>query len=230
MSSMNRLGWLLACALMLEGASDPIRDATPPPSPKMARPPGRVLFSDDFHATTLASGWRADKPEVWSLRRGVLKADMPDGRQQRSFLYTGSDEWTDYAVDLDVCAMRGADKGIAVRVVEGEGGMAVDLRGSSYQDVLLQRREWPLAKADVTNANGQWQHLRVECRGRRYRVWVNDTVLIDKEDSRKARTTGGIALAAYTGGVGECTLYYDNIVVTSLASSAQTSTDVDDGP
>src|SRR5262245_25004408 len=226
MSSMNRIGWLLACALMVEGASDPIRDTMPPPSPKMAKPPGRVLFSDDFHAPTLASAWKADRPEVWSLRHGALKADMPDGRQQRSFLYTGSDEWADYAVDLDVCGIRGVDKGVAVRVVEGEGGMAVDLRGSSYQDVLLQRREWPLAKAEVTNANGQWQHLRVECRGRRYRVWVNDTVVIDKEDSRKARLMGGIALAAYTGGGGEGTLYYDNIVVTSLAASPQNTSAV----
>jgi hypothetical protein len=223
MSSFNRLGWLLACALMVESASDPIRDTTPPPPPKMAKPPGRVLFSDDFHGTTLDSAWKSDKPEVWTLRHGALKADMPDGRQQKSFLYTGSADWTDYAVDVDVCAIRGADKGIAVRVVEGESGMAVDLRGSSYQDVLLQRREWPLAKAEVTNANGQWHHLRVECRGRRYRVWVNDTVLIDKEDSKKARLIGGIALAAYTGGVGECTVYYDNLVVTSLASSANSA-------
>jgi len=223
MSTLNRIGWLLACALMMEGASDSTRDAIPPPSPKMARPPGRVLFSDDFHGATLASGWKADKPEVWTLHHGVIKADMPDGRQLRSFLYTGSDEWTDYAVDVDVCAMRGADKGVAVRVVEGEGGMAVDLRGSDYQDVLLQRREWPLAKISVTNANGVWHHLRVECRGRRYRVWVNDTVVIDKEDSRKARMSGGIALAAYTGGVGECTLYYDNVVVTSLVPSTEAS-------
>jgi hypothetical protein len=216
MPATIRLGWLVACALSLGAAPDPAREAMPPPSPKMATPPGRVLFSDDFHSGALGA-WKPDRTGVWSVGRGVLKADLPDGRQQRSFLYAGSDAWTDYAVDLDVCAMRGADKGVAVRVVEGESGVAVDLRGPGYQDVVVQRREWPLAKADVVNANAQWQHLRVECRDRRYRVWVNDVVVIDKEDSRKARRSGGIALAAYTGGVAQCTVFYDNVVVTPLA-------------
>ena len=33
---------------------------------------------------------------------------------------------------------------------------------------------------------------------------------------RAAPASGGIALAAYTGGVGECTVYYDNVLVTAL--------------
>jgi hypothetical protein len=178
-----------------------------------------VLFSDDFRNGEL-EGWRADRDGVWLARRGVLRADLPDERQQKSFLYAGSDRWTDYAVDVDVCAMRGADKGVAVRVVEGETGIAVDLRGPGYQDVLLQRREWPMAKARVLNGNAQWHHLRIEARGHRYRVWVNDAVVIDKEDSRKARPQGGIALAAYTGGVGECTIFFDNVLVTELGSGS----------
>ena len=35
-----------------------------------------------------------------------------------------------------------------------------------------------------------------------------------------AKKLGGIALAAYTGGVSECTLYYDNVVVTALEPAA----------
>src|SRR5262249_23485260 len=149
--------------------------------------------------------------------------DLPDERQLKSFLYAGSSAWTNYAVDLDVCAMRGADKGVAVRVVEGETGIAVDLRGPGYEDVLLRRREWPLAKAPVINATGQWHHLRIEARNQRYRVWVNGAVVIDKEDSKKARSSGGIALAAYTGGVKQCTLYFDNVVVTALGAGAGTT-------
>lgn len=226
MRPFQSLGWLAATAVLLGAGSapDPTRYAAPPPSPRPATPPGRVLFADDFGAGTL-DGWRADRTGVWSVRGGVLRADLPDERQQRSFLYAGSNSWTDYAVDLDVCAMRGADKGVAVRVVEGETGVAVDLRGPGYQDVLLQRREWPLAKARVINGNAQWHHLRVEARGHRYRVWVNGTVALDKVDSRKARSSGGIALAAYTGGVGECTLYYDNVVVTTLGSAGGAATD-----
>ena len=64
----------------------------------------------------------------------------------------GSPDWTDYALDLDVCAMRGADKGLAVRVAEGQSGIAVDLRGPGYEDVILNRREWPMGKARAINA------------------------------------------------------------------------------
>ena len=133
-------------------------------------------------------------------------------------LYAGSPDWTDYAVDLDVCAMRGDDKGVAVRVAEGQSGIAVDLRGPGYQDVILNRREWPMGKARAINGNTIWHHMRIEARGQRYRVFVNDNLLIDKTDSKRSRERGGIALAAYTGGVGQCTIYYDNVVVTSLVT------------
>ena len=150
------------------------------------------------------------------MRRGVLRADLPDGRQQHSFLYAGSGEWTDYALDVDVCGMRGTDKGVAMRVAEGLSGIAVDLRGPGYQDVILNRREWPMGKARVLNPNGTWHHLRIEARGHRYSVYVDGTLMIAKTDSKHSRTAGGVALAAYTGGVGQCTVYYDNVLVTAL--------------
>jgi hypothetical protein len=51
-------------------------------------------------------------------------------------------------------------------------------------------------------------------------VYVNDHLLIDRED-RKHVVAGQIALPAYTGGVGKCTVYYDNVVVTALDSIAE---------
>jgi hypothetical protein len=215
---------VIAAAATLElAASDPVRQALPPMSPKWSKPEGKILFFDHFDDGGLA-GWTPDREKVWSVRRGMLKAELPDGKQQRSFLYAGSDEWQNYAVELDVCAMRGVDKGVAVRV-EGESGIGVDLRGPGYQDVLLHRREWPMGKARVHNGNAMWHHLRVEADGHRYRIWVNGALALDRTDSRKARPRGRIALAAYTGGAGECTVYYDNVAVVALeGSSAQATT------
>ena len=223
---MHNLPFVLLLASLVLGAgpaADVERDAPPPPSPKPLQPTDEVLFSDDFSKSALA-GWKADREGVWTVRDGVLRADLPDGRQEHSFLYAGSAEWSDYAVDLDVCAMRGADKGLAVRVVQGLSGIGVDLRGPGYQDVILNRREWPMGKARALNANAVWHHLRVEARGHRYRIWVNGALALDKTDSKRSRDRGGIALAAYTGGVGECTVYYDNVLVTSLVGKTASET------
>ena len=196
-------------------AFDPAREAMPPLSPRSLPPNGRVLFRDSFSERALA-GWEADREGVWSVRGGVLRAELPDRRQERSFLFAGSEEWTNYAVDLDVLGMRGVDKGIGVRVLDHKTGVGIDVRGPGYQDVIAHVREWPVGKAPVVNANGVWHHLRVEVRNLSLRVWVNGTLLIDRHEVRRMPAEGRIALAAYTGGVGECTVYYDNIVVTEL--------------
>lgn len=176
-----------------------------------------MLFADDFSHGL--GRWQADRTGVWSVVRGMLRADLPDAKQLRSLLFAGDPEWRDYAVDLDVCMMRGVDKGVIVRA-EGNTGVGVDLRGGSYQDVTAYVREWPLGKASVVNANGVWHHIRVEAQGDVYRVYVNGVQLLTRTDRRRAN--GRIALPAYTGGVGQCTVYYDNVIVTSLADTVRT--------
>lgn len=217
---LHALRWTpLALLAAIAGAAgvDPARDLRLPPIPKFSPPASGVLFATDF--SDGMRGWVPDRDSVWSVRGGSLRADLPDGRQIRSFIYAGSPSWTDYALDTDVLAARGVDKGVVVRI-EDDSGIGVDLRGPGYQDVLLHRREWKMGRANIDNANGVWHHLRVEARGHRYRVWVDHQLLIDREDNRKARPRGRIALAAYTGGTGQCTVYYDNVIVTSLERPA----------
>lgn len=212
-----RARWIAvpALGLLLVGGApeDAARSAQPPPSPRFAPPAAGVLFSDDF--SDGLGKWQSDHPSVWTIRRGMLRAELPDEKQMRSLTYAGSESWTDVALDLDVCMMRGVDKGAVVRV-EGDQGIGVDLRGPGYQDVVMYRREWPLGKASVPNANSVWHHLRIEARGHRYTVYVNGEQKLDREDGRRARPQGRIALPAYTGGVGQCTVYYDNVIVTAL--------------
>lgn len=200
------LGWSTAWA-------DPARDALPPTPPKFKMPETGVLFADDFSGDSLR--WTPDRKGVWKLTRGMLRATLPDTKQERSFAYAGSEGWGDYAVDLDVCQMRGVDKGVVVRVRDTQG-IAVDLRGPGYNDVLLHRTQWPIARASVVNGNAMWHHIRIEARGDGYRVFVNGRKVLAKVDRGRGMRTGRIALPAYTGGVGECTVYYDNVVVTEL--------------
>jgi hypothetical protein len=212
---------LLAIAAAIVGAtevwSESGRDPLPATMPHLTHPNGTVLFRDDFADTTL-SGWSPDRPGVWTVRHGLLRAELPSVRQQHSFLYAGSEQWGDYAVDLDMCMIRGVDKGVVVRVV-GEDGIGVDLRGPGYQDVVMQHREWPMGKARATNANTVWNHMRVEVAGNRYRVYVNGDLVLETSDKKGRRTNGRIALSAYTGGTGECLVYYDHVVVTALGGT-----------
>jgi hypothetical protein len=214
-ANLLRSTLLSGATLLLVGtATDATRFARPSPAPPLHRPGHGVLFADDFSSGTL-KGWTPDRLDVWSVSHGMLRADLPDQKQVRSLLYAGDTSWTNVAVDIDVCMMRGVDKGVVVRV-GGTSGMGVDLRGGSYQDVLMYLRDWPMGRANATNANGAWNHLRVVASGDRFRVFVNGELKIDRPDARSARRSGRIALPAYTGGVGQCTVYYDNVVVTAL--------------
>jgi hypothetical protein len=217
-----RTSLIAGTALLLLGAAhDDTRNALPSSPPRMQKPTAGVLFADDFSRESLKP-WVPDRGGVWTIKRGMLRADLPDQKQVRSLIHTGDTSWSDIAVDLDVCMMRGVDKGVVVRVI-GEAGTGVDLRGGSYQDVVMYERQNSMGKARATNANGTWNHLRVEARGNRYRVYVNGELKLDKLDSRNARRAGSIALPAYTGGVGQCTVYYDNVVVTQIASVSSES-------
>jgi hypothetical protein len=183
----------------------------PPPPPVVTRD---SLFFDDFSRPP--TRWTFDRDSVWAVREGVLWAALPDGRQLRSFAYAGSEDWTDYAVDLDVCQLRGVDKGVIVRAKGGSSGTGVDVRGPGYQDVLLYRRELPLARARAESGNGTWHHLRVECRGGSTTVLLDGATVLRNGNPRTPGGSGRIALPAYTGGTGECTVVYDNVLVTRL--------------
>lgn len=214
---VSRIGLPLALALLAMGAAEaprpPAVPAPPGPPPAAIAPTDTVLFSDDFRTL---EAWQPDRDGVWSVAGGVLCGRPPDGRQERSFLFAGAEDWQDYAVDVDVCQVRGVDKGVAV-CVRGGRGIAVDLRGGPYQDVLLHRQEVPLGSAKVANADSAWHHLRVETRGARYTVSVNGTRVLERRDPLRAMRGGRIALAAYNGGRGESTVFYANLLVTRLA-------------
>src|SRR5256885_15354056 len=110
----------------------------------------------------------------------MLVAQLPDAKQQHSLIYAGDSTWTDYAVDLDVCGIRGVDKGIVLRV-DDERGIGFDLRGPGYQDLKIHLNEFPIARASVDNANSVWHHVRIELRGIRCRVVVDGAEIVNRK-------------------------------------------------
>ncbi len=206
--------WLRASSVIaLVAGASPGGVAPDSLPPRLPAPPQDALLVDTFASL---DAWQPDRPDAWTIERGVLCAHLPDAKQERSLAYAGSEEWGDYAVDLDLCQVRGVDKGVIVRVRGGQG-TGVDLRGGSYQDVLVYRRSRPLGKAKVPNADGRWHHLRIEARGNRYAVYVDSQLALECRDPVPGVRRGRIALAAYTGGTGQCGVLYANVVVTPLA-------------
>src|SRR5262245_16988423 len=119
---------LAAAAALVAPASydDPARNTVPPPGPRLTQPPPGALFWDDFSNATL-EGWETSREGAWSVRHGILRGDLPDEPQTYAFIYAGRDNWQDYALDFDVCGIRGVDKGGIVRI-EGKEGVGTDLR------------------------------------------------------------------------------------------------------
>jgi hypothetical protein len=184
--------------------------AEPPTSP------GTVLFGDEFEGDTLSSAWQVDLPGTWSVQDGVLRAQLPDVRQQRSFAFVGSERWRDVMVEFDVCGVRGVDKGVVVRAGGAKRGVGVDLRAGLYRDVLLYRGYESWGRATAPNENGTWHHVKVQVRGNRYRVEIDGKLRLDVTDPANSCPQGRVGLAAYTGGIGVCTVLFDNFVVRAV--------------
>jgi hypothetical protein len=214
-STIRHCGWAAPVLVMLAvpARGDSFPDSLPPP------PPGPALSTAVIMAEKFQNfdAWRPDRDSVWSVSGHVLHAQLPNQKQAHSFAFAGANEWEDYAVDLDVLQLRGVDKGVAVRV-QGENGIGVDLRGGEYQDVLLYRRELPLGHAKAPNQDLHWHHLRVEARGNRYSVLVDGKLVLTGHDKLPGYRHGRIALPAYSGGLGLCSVCYANVVVTTLAN------------
>jgi hypothetical protein len=179
-----------------------------------------VLFAADFDRGS-TTGLVFDRDEHWEVIDGRLRAALPQRKQMRSFATLAVPVGGDYAVDLDVYGVRGVDKGLVVGLAEGKG-IGVDLRAGRYEDLLIYRGFSQLGRTPAPNRNGRWYRLRVEVAGSRMRVYVDRALKLDVAHPGDA-SRGRIALAAYTGGVGECTILFDNVLVTRLGGSGSAS-------
>jgi hypothetical protein len=207
-----RLATLAALAFMLGDTPEP-QGAKPASDPLAGL--GAVLFRDAF-SDSLGPEWTFDQPGVWRISEGHLRAELPDEKQMRSFAYAGSERWKDYAVDFDICGLRGVDKGVVVRVDGEKRGVGFDLRGPQYNDLVMYRGYESWARVPVPNVNGKWYHVRIELKKNRYRAYVNGERQIDFTDEANSRPKGRIALAAYTGGTGACVVLFDNVEVRAV--------------
>ena len=208
--------WLLLARGRVAGRArgfGPGPQRRPPPSPGTIR--RRRRCSPTTSPRTISGAGERTEGDV--EREAGPAARRPPRRQAAALVsHAGDSTWADYAVDLDVCGMRGVDKGVIVRVQGGAGPRHRSTR-PRLQDLVVNLNELPLG-----GGKSHQRERRVAPRADRdprqqCRVTIGNEVVFDKRLRFKAPPSGGIALAAYTGGIGRCTVYYDNVVVTPLA-------------
>src|SRR5258705_6266107 len=85
----------------------------PPPAPRPRAVAGRIMLASDFRQAASLDSLAPDRDGVWSIAHGALRARLPDKKHARSFIYAGSEEWAEYAVELDVWQTRCVDEGLA---------------------------------------------------------------------------------------------------------------------
>ncbi len=155
-----------------------------------------------------------------------------EGAHDAIYMFSGpgSENWTNYRLDADIKLQTGSIIGLWVRGFyepselggRDVGGYYVTLVPSSDRVKLMRLPNdgtWAyhfaaaedLAIVEVDELKKKvWNHLAVEVRGNNFKIFLNDQLVIDHNDSRYP--TGTIGLKAYRVQDGA----WDNIKVTSL--------------
>ena len=177
-----------------------------------------VAYADDaawrelFDGETL-DGWRELGDARWTVEDGTLVGEVDGGSQ--SFL-ASEERFGDFVLELELRNEAPGNSGVQIRsrVTGPVGGLRVvgyqvevdpsdrSWSGGLYEEGggwLQDLADSPAARAAFRN--GEWNRYRIECRGPRIRVWVNDVPTVDWTETRDdaGATSGVIALQVHSG-------------------------------
>jgi hypothetical protein len=132
-------------------------------------------------------GWNHYGPGYFELdeKTGVLKSEGGMG-----LLWYSVKKWRDFVLDLEFkCAQKNTNSGIFYRIPDlptsddyiyhsfevqiYDAGDGVHKTGAIYD------AEAPLK--DASNPTGEWNHLKITCQGKRIRIELNGTQVVDWE-------------------------------------------------
>lgn len=155
-------------------------------------------------------GWDGD-PEVWSARDGMIIGST-DAKtiEANTFLIYEDGEFSDFVLEADV-KLRNHNSGIQFRserqpnwVVQGyqADAAAGNWWGSLYGEktgrgVIVNG--WK-GKGETVVKDGDWNHVRITCRGNHVTIELNGLTTVDLHDTHEeAASSGIIALQVHRG-------------------------------
>ena len=197
-----RYGEGMISTLLLASA---IAVAVPPAAPG-ASPPAKAAASDGFVSLFNGkdlTGWtgaRGQPPQGYAVEDGAIVC-LADGRN----LYT-SKEYGDFSLRFRFQLTPGANNGIGVRT-PNEGDAAYEGLEIQVLDNTAERwaglKPWQFhgsvygiaaaTRRDALKPIGEWNEEEIEVRGRRVKVTLNGTVLVDVDldEATKGGTQSG---------------------------------------
>ncbi|MBI2595940.1 DUF1080 domain-containing protein [Candidatus Daviesbacteria bacterium] len=186
---------------------------------------GPLLFSDNFNDGNF-NGWTV-AAGVWSVNGGNLISNVSGKTNIFSEINTGSSEWDNYRIEIDVNNYSGVDEGIEFRRAGGNA-YAFNLRHGTGAYNTPEVKFWKsenghgaLVKSTRSQQllNNVWYHIKIEVIGENIKLWINNNLVINYTDAGTNLKKGGIGLQSWTGDLGKIYVKFDNVKITSLLSA-----------
>ncbi len=166
--------------------------------------------------------WRFPSPNPWwTVRDGVLTGAQDPGL--KGSILESRDAFRDLIVDLEYRYTGDVDSGIFLRADRGyqcQIGISRSLKRDMTASIYDAKRMYvaEAKPAPALNRAGEWNRLRIEARGDRFRHWLNGILVLDYTDPAFAGA-GPVGLQLHPG-VRDMRIEFRNIRVLRLDPAA----------
>jgi len=141
------------------------------------------------------AGWHVPEGSRWRVQDGLIYLDRDGDGQEHNHVYLWTAEtYTNFILELEFKIPARANSGIFLRTTDLQDpvdtGLEVQVANLHGSDAL-SRTSTAGAIYDLVapthnplHPPGQWNEMRIECRGARIQVWLNGTPIVDMDTDR----------------------------------------------
>jgi len=141
------------------------------------------------------TGWHVPDGSRWRVQDGLIYLDRDGDGQEHNHVYLWTAEtYENFILELEFKIPARANSGIFLRTTDLQDpvdtGLEVQVANSHGSDAL-SRTSTAGAIYDLVaptqnplHPPGEWNEMRIECRGARIQVWLNGTPIVDMDTDR----------------------------------------------
>lgn len=188
-------------------------------SPKEAN---AQLFSDNFNDGD-AAGWDVIGSPGWNVQGGQYGIYLNPGLSNTLPSNSSwNNSWKNIVFEVDLRGVSGTDKNILVKFKDTNnfveihhtgGNIFLEKASTSGGGGILDSVFFPLS-------NGASYHFRIEIKNDNIKVFIDNNLMLEANDSMPMFDIWKIGLRAGTGAVSPTEVWFDNVVVTELPGNA----------